>query len=138
MIGTMPADKNPRFPFGARLREIRKARGLSQVELAARIRSSQRALSYYEVVAAYPPAEVIVELAKALGVSTDELLGVKRHKEEGKAQAEQRLWRKFRQVRALPEKDQRAIARMISSLLAVKGNGDAVERVPGLEAVPSR
>lgn len=38
-------------------------------------------------------------------------------------QEEQRLWRKFRQMRELPEKDQRAIFRMVNSLTLARGNG---------------
>ena len=116
----MPKFRKPASPFGERLVELRRIRGLSQAELARRIGSSQRAMSYYEVVADFPPAEMIVALAKALRVSTDELLGVKRLKEEPKDQEDQRLWKKFRQIRALPERDQRAITRMINSIVGAK------------------
>jgi transcriptional regulator with XRE-family HTH domain len=120
----MPRYRKPSSPFGERLVAVRKARGLSQVQLARLISATQRAISYYEVEATFPPAEAIVKLARALRVSTDELLGLKRLREEDKDQDEQRLWRKFRQIRLLPEKDQRAIARMVNSLVAARGNGN--------------
>ena len=55
---------------------MRRARGLTQAQLAEAIRSSQRALSRYETVADHPPTAVLVEIAKALEVSADELLGL--------------------------------------------------------------
>lgn len=124
MMLAMPKFRKPASPFGARLVEIRKRRGLSQMELAERIGSTQRAISYYEVVAEFPPAEVVAQLAQALRVSTDELLGTKQLRNgNGDAQDHERLWRKFRKILDLPEKDQRAISRMIHSLAIAKGNG---------------
>lgn len=125
MIAAMPKQKKPASVFGERLVELRKKRGLSQVELAERIGSTQRAISYYEVVAAFPPAEVLVQIARALRVSTDELLGLRRLKEEsGEDRDHLKLWRKFRKILDLPEKDQRAISRMIHSLATARGNGN--------------
>lgn len=107
--------------FGKRLAEIRKSRGITQVELADRIGSSQRNLSYYESDKGHAPAPVLVALAKELDVSTDDLLGLKtsRNGKETKADAKtKRLWKKFQQILTLPEKDQRAVIRLINSLVA--------------------
>ena len=76
-------------------------------------------------MAEFPPPAVIIDLAKALQVSADELLGLETPKRPRRAESigspdVQRLWKKFRQVLSLPEKDQRAIMRMINSLVAVK------------------
>lgn len=125
MTTTMPRFRKPGSPFGARLVEIRKRRGLSQVDLAARINSTQRAISYYEVEAEFPPADVVVQLAQALKVSADELLGTKQLKNgNGEDRNHEKLWRKFRKILDLPEKDQRAISRMIHSLASVRPNGN--------------
>ncbi len=124
MIGAMPKQKKPASIFGERLVDLRKQRGLSQMELARRIGSTQRAISYYEVVAPFPPAEVLVQIAQALRVPTDELLGLRRLKDgNGEDRKHLRLWRKFRKILDLPEKDQRAISRMIHSLASAKGSG---------------
>jgi transcriptional regulator with XRE-family HTH domain len=107
--------------FGQRLAEMRKARGITQVQLAQTLDSTQRAITYYENEADYPPVDAIIRLADALGVSADELLGLKNGK-AAKGRSEQddpnvrRLWKKFRQVTRLPEKDQRAVIRLINSL----------------------
>ena len=104
--------------FGRRLVELRKARGLTQVELAEEIGSSQRAISYYENEAAFPPSDVLAALSGALKVSADELLGIEPVKATGLASSaeERRLWRKFQQVMELPERDQRAVIRLVNSL----------------------
>lgn len=61
-----------------------------------------------------------VELAKALKVSADELLGIESVKARGLAESpeKRRLWRKFQQVMELPERDQRAVIRLVNSLAA--------------------
>jgi transcriptional regulator with XRE-family HTH domain len=107
--------------FGRRLAELRKARGITQVQLAQTLGTTQRAITYYENEADYPPVDAIIRLADALGVSADELLGMNNGK-AAKGRSEQddpevrRLWKKFRQVTRLPEKDQRAVIRLINSL----------------------
>jgi len=116
----MPKKVEPTSAFGRRLHALRRARGLTQTELADAIGSSQRAISHYETIADYPPAAVIVELARVLHVSTDELLGVKQSKAPKESAAIRRLWRKFQQVLSLPEKDRRAIIRMINSLVSAQ------------------
>ena len=74
----MPRSKqSPATEFAKRLIAVRKARGLTQVQLAELTRSTQRNISYYETGAGYPPAPVIAELADALDVSADQLLGVR-------------------------------------------------------------
>ena len=108
--------------FGQRLAELRKLRGLTQVQLAEKLGSTQRAITYYENEAEYPPVETIVELARLLCVSTDELLGLKITKPSQDVvdittdPELRRLWRKFQQVAEWPEKDQNAVIRLINTV----------------------
>jgi transcriptional regulator with XRE-family HTH domain len=117
----MPKKVRPASAFGARLMALRKARGLTQIQLAELIDSTQRAISRYETVADRAPAPVLTALAKALHVSTDELLGVKPLRSastNGHDDPEaRRLWKKFRQVMTLPERDRRAVIRLVNSLV---------------------
>lgn len=122
----MPRKKRDAKQFGERLRAIRKAKGMTQVQLAKAIRSTQRAISHYETEPAYPPAPVVADIAKALKVTTDELLGVTRTKVDKDLLEDaevRRLWKKFLMLRRLPEKDQRAVVRMINSLSKTNGQG---------------
>jgi transcriptional regulator with XRE-family HTH domain len=104
--------------FAKRLVRFRKASGLTQIQLAELIDSNQRTLSHYETGRGYPPAPTIAALAEALDVSADELLGLKRSRSRAKEMTEdqKRLWKKFQLLTTLPEKDQRAVIRMVNSL----------------------
>jgi len=129
----MPRRKKDDSSFGPRLTAIRKARGLTQIQLAEAAGTTQRSISYYENDDGVPPASAIIALSKALKVSADELLGLKpprveRVNDDGETK---RLWKRFQMVTALPEKDQRAVIRLINSLAAIgatRKNGSLGER----------
>lgn len=118
----MPAKKPAQTAFGKRLVALRQARGLTQIELAKAAETTQRAISYYETEAEFPTAAALIPLACALRVTTDELLGVKPAKLVGQPQ-NRRLWKRFQRMASLPERDQRAVIRLINSLVASNGNG---------------
>jgi len=116
----MPRKKYGETTFGERLQNIRKARGLTQVQLAEAAKTTQRAVSYYETEAGFPPAPAVISLAKALNVTTDELLGLKPPKvalveEDSETR---RYRRRFQMIATLPERDQKAVVRLINSLVA--------------------
>jgi transcriptional regulator with XRE-family HTH domain len=116
----MPSKVPPSSEFGRRLTAIRQERGLTQTQLAERIDASQRVISYYETVADSAPGSIIVQLAQALEVSADELLGLRPPKKVRSVPEDpktKRLWKKFQQVQKLPEKDQRAVIRLVNSLV---------------------
>jgi len=117
----MPRKKYGPTSFGERLHNIRKARGFTQVQLAEAARTTQRAISYYETEVGFPPAPAVIGLAKALDVTTDELLGVKPPKVEriDDDSEARRLWKRFHLVAVLAERDQKAVIRLINSLAAV-------------------
>ena len=60
--------------MGARIAALRRDAGLSQAELAGRLQISPSALGMYEQGRREPSAQMLVALAKVLGVSTDYLL----------------------------------------------------------------
>lgn len=60
--------------FGKRVREIRKERGLSQVELAAKVGIDRSYMGFLERGERNPSLEVIAKIAEALSVTPDELL----------------------------------------------------------------
>ena len=119
----MPAKKPPQTAFGKRLVALRRARGFTQIQLAKAAETTQRAISYYETEAEFPTAPALIALAQVLRVTTDELLGIKPAKLDRQDQGEQRLWRRFRRMVSLPQRDQRAVIRLIHSLVASNGNG---------------
>ena len=105
--------------FAKRLAELRTQRGITQTQLAEITGLTQRTISHYETGAGYPPAPTVVELAHALNVTTDQLLGAKPMKKirsDKMTPDQQRLWKKFQQVAKWPDKDQRAVIRLINSV----------------------
>jgi len=62
--------------IGERIREIRQLRGYSQQELASKIGIAMNSLYHYEKNRKMPSAEVLANIAKALNVSADYLLGL--------------------------------------------------------------
>ena len=113
----MPAKKPSQNAFGQRLVTFRQARGLTQVQLAKATGMTQRAISYYEIEAEFPPAPALITLAQVLEVSTDELLGIQPATPAGRERPEeQRLWKRFQRMATLPTKDQRSVIRLINSL----------------------
>jgi len=59
---------------GERILMLRKERGLSQEDLAARLPVSRQAISKWELGESIPDTENIVQLSRLFGVSTDFLL----------------------------------------------------------------
>lgn len=60
--------------FGEKLQVLRKKQGWTQEELAAKIAVSRQALSKWELGAAIPDTENVLQISKLFGVSTDYLL----------------------------------------------------------------
>lgn len=104
--------------FGARLAELRKAAGFTQQELAAEIGMSRRMVAYYEVESAHPPTTLLPAIAKALNVTTDELLGAAPVKKTVKGKAkDSRLQRRLAQIEKLEAAEKRQILQVIDTLL---------------------
>jgi transcriptional regulator with XRE-family HTH domain len=103
--------------FGERLAQIRKTRGLTQSELGKRIGVSQRIIHHYEKKAEYPPAPRIIELARALDVSIDELLAVDEHGSDAYQNIRPKLAKRLRLASSLPPHDLKALVTFIDALL---------------------
>lgn len=102
--------------FGVRLAALRQARGLSQEELAALVDVSRRVIAYYEAQSAQPPGALLVDLAHALKVSTDELLGVKPMRDTVSPKTA-RLLKRLQRIEELPAADQRAVLKLVDAMI---------------------
>lgn len=60
--------------FAARLKQLRKQRGMTQTEVAAAIGVTRSVVSLYETEMRQPSPDMIVALARLYGISTDYLL----------------------------------------------------------------
>jgi len=113
----MRSNQNTKNSFGQRIKAIREARGLTQEELARKIGGSQKMITHYENRVKFPPVTILPKLARALKVTTDELLGVKSLK-DGDSSANKKLMRRFNYVGDLPLRDQRTVFALINALKA--------------------
>jgi len=121
----MPRTPERRSSFGDRVYRIRAARGITQMALAEAAGMSQRMVSHYECEIENPNAEMVVKLAQALGVTADELLGVKPARriaeEPVNDPALRRYWKRIRAIADLPERDQKSVLRMLDNTIRAHG-----------------
>ena len=105
--------------LGTRIARLRRDKGLTQVELAERLGVTQPAVSDYENDDIRVPADVVVEIATILGVSTDELLGLKESPARAASSPKnRRLYRRLQDIEKLPRRDQQALLRTIEAFLS--------------------
>lgn len=101
--------------FGKRLVKLRKSAGYTQTELANELDVTQRMISYYEGHSEYPPSALLPKIATLLGVTTDELLGLKPIKKTKKPDT--RLQRRFQQIEKMDSKDKRQIIQLLDTFI---------------------
>ena len=111
-----PVAADSKETFGLRLARLREAAGYTQKELGEEVGISQRMVAYYEGQTEHPPTKLMPLLTKALGVTADELLGLKSSRRRPVA-AEGRLGRRLRAVEALPPSEKRQVLAFIDALL---------------------
>ncbi len=107
--------------FGNRLARLRRDKGFTQTELGEAIGVSQRVISYYERETKKPASKLLPQIARVLGVSTDELLGLDKAMPDARTR-DARLLRKFKEVEKLPASDRKAIIQVIDAMVAKKGS----------------
>jgi len=76
-------------------------------------------IAYYEADDAQPPGAMLVDLAKTLRVTSDELFGLKPLKQKASPKSA-RLLKRLRQVEKLPAADQRAVLKFVDALVSSK------------------
>jgi len=103
--------------IGARLATLRKERGLSQSEIADRLGISQPIVSDYERGELRMHGELLLQLADILGVSSDEILGIKPPERPASAPTKRRFLRRLQMIDRLPKRDQQALLRTIDAFL---------------------
>jgi transcriptional regulator with XRE-family HTH domain len=101
--------------IGQRLVRIRKERGFTQVEVAEKIGIIQSLVSSYENNVLKLSAEMAVRFARALGVSTDDLLETKRAKPSIKPS--RKVLRRLESIESLPSHHQQTVLKTIDTML---------------------
>ncbi len=114
--------------LGERIRRLRKERGWNQTELAQRVGCSRRAIVYYERDGKYPPAPIVAAMAGAFGLDINAFMSPDEPARKASKDdpdligdpEDKRLWRKFRQMRDLSERDQASVMRILNLLIDAK------------------
>lgn len=90
-----------------RIRLIRQQKGFSQIDLANSSNINVKSLSRYELGTSIPPANVLKDLADALGVSADALLG------EEATIRDKELFKKFEIIQQMDEETKKIITNFL-------------------------
>lgn len=108
--------------IGARIRQLRHRRGMTQVELAEKLDMHQSLLSRYERGELRLHGALVTAFAKALRVKTDDILGAQEPKRDGFV-SDRRFMRRLQQIDKLSKRQKEALLQTLDTFL--KGAGVA-------------
>jgi len=108
----------PTPAFGERLAALRHERGWTQAELAARLGTTVKIVTYYEREAENPTQKTIERIAKVFGVASVDLMGHANGTKNGhKPGPPSRLQQLTEQLAALPRGKQKVVVQMLEGFL---------------------
>ena len=120
--GTIEDERaNGNIEHGIRLAKFRKATGLSQQELANKIGVAQPVISRYEKGQRKLYDDMLAELAKALGVTPNDILGIAPTKcaDTDTSSLSKRMITRLKKIETLPRRAQDHLIGMLD--MALKG-----------------
>jgi len=103
--------------LGAQIAELRKAQGITQIQMAETLGVSQQTVNSYEVARRRVPVSALPVLARLLKVSVDELLGEQAKKTNGKRGLALKLQQQIERVGQLPRSKQKFVIDMIDTVI---------------------
>lgn len=112
--------KKEKNNFGEKLRDLRKQKGMTQIELAEALDCSQAIITAYENNIRKPPLNKIAVIAELFNVSINDLYGTKPLKQNNKIK-NPKLWKKFEQLEKLSDTEKRTVIKMIDTLAKSHG-----------------
>jgi len=101
--------------LGERIRRIRSAKGLTQIEVAQKIGITQSLYSSYERGRLRLSAEMVAQVALVLNASSDEILGLERLPTQSKV--DRALLRRMERIDSLPPRKRKLLFSNIDMLL---------------------
>jgi len=102
--------------LGSRIAELRKNASITQVQLAELLDISQQTMNAYEMGHRRVPVSALPHLARALGVSVEELLGDDAAAARKRGPAP-RLQQQIERIQQLPRTQQRFVMQMLDTVL---------------------
>jgi transcriptional regulator with XRE-family HTH domain len=109
------------------IRKLRKAHGLTQVELARKLQATQKVVTSYETNKRTPTLEKLRKLSQVFEVSIDEIVGKQElvtEEERPHLHGNSRTAKVQQLFDKLPPLEQRSILKQIKALVATNGSGE--------------
>ena len=103
--------------LGNRIAVLRKARDITQVQMAETLGVSQQTVNSYEVGRRRIPVSALPALAALLEVSVEDILDIGSHKASSKRGPAPKLQQQLDKVRQLPRAKQRFVSEMLDTVL---------------------
>lgn len=103
--------------LGQRIAERRKAKGITQVQLAEQLGIAQQTRAHYEGGVSRIAVEKLAQAAQTLDTNVEDLLGTQAKRTSGKRGPQPKIAQQLQQIEALPKAKQRAIAQVLDSML---------------------
>jgi len=107
--------------LGARIAELRKAQGITQIQMAEALGVSQQTINSYEVARRRIPVSALPVLARLFRLSIDELLGESTMAAKGKRGPASKLQQQVEQISQLPRAKQKFVTEMLDTVLQQTG-----------------
>jgi transcriptional regulator with XRE-family HTH domain len=105
--------------LGARIAQLRKEQGITQVQLAEWLNVSQQTVNAYEVGRRRMAVSALPVIAKLLGVALEELIGEK--PAPGKRGPTPKLQQQMERINQLPKAQQKFVIKMLEGVLSQAG-----------------
>jgi transcriptional regulator with XRE-family HTH domain len=110
-------DEKEYINIGKRIVSIRASRGISQAELSRLVDTARRNMCAYEKGTRRIPAPLLANIADALNVTTDEILGIKNLSLDPRGW-EFKLMKRFQKISQLPEDKRKTLVHIVDTLLS--------------------
>ena len=115
-VDAAPTDEENVEALKGSVESLRKAAGYTQVEFAAEVGITKRTVAYYEAPGAQPPAHLLPQMAQALCVGADVLLGMAQRRKV-KRLATNSLERRLLEIEKLDPKAKRQITQLLDAFI---------------------
>lgn len=124
---TIMQDDDLRKAFGQRVKQLRKQKHWQQKQLAAKVDIRYQLLNKYESGQHIPPADTLIRLSEALGVTIDYLLTG--NLMEDSPLNDSLLFKRFKEVENFDSEEKDTILRVIDAMIAKRRMESALKPI---------
>jgi len=105
-----------KYHFGKQLAVERRKKGYTQVELAQKLGTTSRVISYYERESKNPSLDMVKKIADTLGIKPESLLNLPSNGSNGIEVIDRSLSKKFEIAQKLPSEARNQLKKFIDTL----------------------